>query len=161
LDVRFNPGGYVKELAGILDLLLPEGDVFISRKYNGKETVYTSDEDCVDLPMAVLVNEHSYSAAEFLAAQLWEAADALVVGTRTCGKGYSQMLYELADGSAINLSTARYFTGSGVSLIGTGVEPEPSVAMTEEANQKLLAGQLPLEEDLQYQAAVRALGVAE
>ena len=161
LDVRFNPGGYVKELADILDLLLPEGDVFISRKYNGKETVYTSDEDCVDLPMAVLVNEHSYSAAEFLAAQLRESADALVVGTRTCGKGYSQMLYELADGSAINLSTARYFTGSGVSLIGTGVEPEPSVAMTEEANQKLLAGQLPLEEDLQYQAAVRALEVAE
>ena len=161
LDVRYNPGGYVHELVDILDLLLPQGDVFISRKYNGEETVYTSDEDFVDLPLAVLVNEESYSAAEFLAAQLREAADALVVGTQTCGKGYSQMLFELSDGSAMGLSTARYFTGSGVSLIGTGVTPEPSVAMTDEANRKLLEGKLPLEEDLQYQAAVRALDLAE
>ena len=161
LDVRYNPGGYVLELVDILDLLLPEGDVFISRQYNGKETVYSSDESFVDLPLAVLVNEESYSAAEFLAAQLREAADALVVGTQTCGKGYSQMLFELSDGSAMGLSTARYFTGSGVSLIGTGVTPEPSVAMTDEANRKLLEGKLPLEEDLQYQAAVRALDLAE
>ena len=159
LDVRYNPGGYVHELVDILDLLLPEGDVFISRQSNGKETVYTSDEDFVDLPLAVLVNEESYSAAEFLAAQLRETADALVVGTRTCGKGYSQMLYELSDGSAIGLSSARYFTGGGVSLIGTGVEPEPSVAMTQEANEKLLNGVLPLSEDLQYQAAVEALAL--
>ena len=145
----------------ILDLLLPEGDVFISRHYDGEETVYSSDESFVDLPLAVLVNEESYSAAEFLAAQLREAADALVVGTQTCGKGYSQMLFELSDGSAMGLSTARYFTGSGVSLIGTGVTPEPSVAMTDEANRKLLEGKLPLEEDLQYQAAVRALDLAE
>ncbi|MBR2491135.1 MAG: S41 family peptidase [Ruminiclostridium sp.] len=157
LDVRYNPGGYVHELVDILDLLLPQGDVFISRKYNGEETVYTSDEDFVDLPLAVLVNEESYSAAEFLAAQLREGADALVVGTRTCGKGYSQMLYELSDGSAIGLSTARYFTGSGVSLIGSGVEPDPVVELSEEANTRLLNGDLPLEEDLQYQAAVRAL----
>lgn len=157
LDVRYNPGGYVHELVDILDLLLPEGDVFISRQYNGKEKVYTSDEAFVDLPLAVLVNEESYSAAEFLAAQLREAADALVVGTRTCGKGYSQMLYELSDGSAIGLSSARYFTGGGVSLIDVGVEPDPTVEMTDEANAKLLNGVLPLEEDLQYQAAIRAL----
>ena len=157
LDVRYNPGGYVHELVDILDLLLPQGDVFISRKYNGEETVYTSDEDFVDLPLAVLVNEESYSAAEFLAAQLREGADALVVGTRTCGKGYSQMLYELSDGSAIGLSTARYFTGSGVSLIGSGVEPDPVVELSEEANARLLKGDLPLAEDLQYQEAVRAL----
>ena len=161
LDVRYNPGGYVSELVDILDLLLPEGDIFISRTADGKETVYTSDESYVDLPMAVLVNEESYSAAEFLAAQLREANGALVVGTQTTGKGYSQMLYELSDGSAMGLSTARYYTGSGVSLIGTGLEPEPSVAMTDQANAKLLAGQLPLEEDLQYQAAVRALDLGE
>jgi carboxyl-terminal processing protease len=71
------------------------------------------------------------------------------------------MLYELSDGSAIGLSSARYFTGGGVSLIDIGVEPDPAVDMSDEANQKLINGVLPLEEDLQYQAAVRALGVAE
>ena len=85
----------------------------------------------------------------------------MVVGTQTTGKGYSQMLYELADGSAVGLSTARYYTGGGVSLIGVGLEPEPSVAMTDQANEKLLRGELPLEEDLQYQAAVRALDLGE
>lgn len=161
LDVRNNPGGYVTELTEILDLLLPEGDIFISRSYNGREKVYTSDADCVDLPLAVLVNGDSYSAAEFLAAQLRESAGAVVAGTRTCGKGYSQMLYELYDGSAIGLSTARYYTGGGESLIGVGLEPAPSVELTEEAKAKLLVGELPYEEDLQLQAAIKALDLGE
>lgn len=159
LDVRNNPGGYVTELTQILDLLLPEGDIFVSRTKDGEESVYTSDADCVDLPMAVLVNGESYSAAEFLAAQLRESAGAVVAGTQTSGKGYSQMLYQLADGSAIGLSTARYYTGGGVSLIGTGLDPDPSVALTQEAEEKLLVGQLPYEEDLQLQAAIRALNL--
>lgn len=161
LDVRNNPGGYVTELTEILDLLLPEGDIFISRSYDGKEKVYTSDEDCVDLPLAVLVNGDSYSAAEFLAAQLRESAGAVVAGTRTCGKGYSQMLYRLYDGSAIGLSTARYYTGGGESLIGGGLEPDPAVELTEEAKARLLVGELPYEEDLQLQAAVKALDLGE
>ena len=159
LDVRNNPGGYVTELTQILDLLLPEGDIFVSRTKDGSESVYTSDADCVDLPLAVLVNGESYSAAEFLAAQLRESAGAVVAGTRTSGKGYSQMLYRLADGSAIGLSTARYYTGGGVSLIGTGLDPDPSVALTQEAEEKLLVSQLPYEEDLQLQAAIRALNL--
>ena len=161
LDVRNNPGGYVTELTEILDLLLPEGDIFISRSYNGREKVYTSDADCVDLPLAVLVNGDSYSAAEFLAAQLRESAGAVVAGTRTCGKGYSQMLYALYDGSAIGLSTARYYTGGGESLIGVGLEPDPSVELTEEAKAKLLVGELAYEEDLQLQAAIKALDLGE
>ncbi len=161
LDVRNNPGGYVTELTEILDLLLPEGDIFISRSYDGKEKVYTSDAACVDLPLAVLVNGDSYSAAEFLAAQLRESAGAVVAGTRTCGKGYSQMLYRLYDGSAIGLSTARYYTGSGESLIGVGLEPDPAVELTEEAKARLLVGELPYEEDLQLQAAIKALDLRE
>ena len=161
LDVRNNPGGYVTELTEILDLLLPEGDIFISRSYDGKEKVYTSDGACVDLPLAVLVNGDSYSAAEFLAAQLRESAGAVVAGTRTCGKGYSQMLYRLYDGSAIGLSTARYYTGGGESLIGVGLEPDPAVELTEEAKARLLVGELPYEEDLQLQAAIKALDLGE
>ena len=128
---------------------------------DGKEKVYTSDEACVDLPLAVLVNGDSYSAAEFLAAQLRESAGAVVAGTRTCGKGYSQMLYRLYDGSAIGLSTARYYTGGGESLIGVGLEPDPAVELTEEAKARLLVGELPYEEDLQLQAAIKALDLGE
>ncbi len=161
LDVRYNPGGYITELTEILDILLPEGNIFISRSYDGEETVYTSDAACVDLPMAVLVNGESYSAAEFLAAQLRESVGAVVAGTRTTGKGYSQNLFALPDGSGIGLSTGRYFTGGGVSLIGVGLEPEPSVELTEVAKEKLLVGQLPYEEDLQLQAAIKALDLGE
>ena len=158
-DVRNNPGGYVTELTDSLDRLLPEGTIFISRKYTGKEPVYTSDALCVDLPMAVLVNGDSYSAAEFFAAELKESAGAVVAGTQTSGKGFSQMLYPLPDGSAVNLSTARYFTGNGVSLIGTGLTPDPSVELSDAAKQQLLLGSLPAEEDLQLQAAIRAMNL--
>ncbi len=157
-DLRNNPGGYVTELTEILDFLLPEGTIFISRTNDGEETVYTSDAACIDLPMAVLVNAESYSAAEFFAAELREAAGAVVAGEQTSGKGYSQMLFTLADGSAISLSTARYYTGSGISLIGTGVTPEPLVGLSQEEAQRLLAGILPPEEDPQLQSALEALG---
>lgn len=156
-DLRNNPGGYVTELTAILDYLLPEGTIFISRTNDGEETVYTSDAACIDLPMAVLVNADSYSAAEFFAAELREAAGAVVAGEQTSGKGYSQMLFTLADGSAISLSTARYYTGSGVSLIGTGVTPDPLVELSQEDQQRLLTGTLPPEEDPQLQGALESL----
>lgn len=157
-DLRNNPGGYVTELTAILDYLLPEGTIFISRTNDGEETVYTSDAACIDLPMAVLVNADSYSAAEFFAAELREAAGAVVSGEQTSGKGYSQMLFTLADGSAISLSTARYYTGSGVSLIGTGITPDPMVELSQEDQQRLLMGTLPPEEDPQLQGALESLG---
>lgn len=157
LDVRNNPGGYVTEVTKILDQLLPEGDVFRIRYYNGKETVYTSDEDCVDLPMAVLVNENSYSAAELMAAQVHEAAGAPLVGTRTSGKGYAQNLYTLRDGSGVNLSDAKYFTGGGTSLIGTGLTPDPYIGLNYYRQWDLVLGRLDHQDDGQLQAAIRVL----
>lgn len=76
--------------------------------------------------MAVLVNADSYSAAEFLAAQLQESAGAAVVGEQTSGKGIPRCSLTCPTGSAMGLSTARYFTGSGKSLIGTGLTPDPA-----------------------------------
>ena len=158
LDVRNNPGGYVTELTRILDLLLPAGDIFVSRNAQGEERVYTSDEACIQLPLAVLVNSESYSAAEFLAAQLRESAGAIIVGSQTVGKGYSQTLYPLSDGSAMGLSSGKYFTGAGVSLIGTGVEPDLPTELTKEDQALLLAKKLPHEQDLPLQATLGALG---
>ncbi|MDY2557617.1 MAG: S41 family peptidase, partial [Candidatus Faecousia sp.] len=83
LDVRNNPGGFADELVKLLDYLLPEGDLFRSVSFDGKEQVDTSDENFLDMPMAVLVNGDSYSAAEFFAAALQEYEAAVVVGEPT------------------------------------------------------------------------------
>ncbi len=123
-DVRSNPGGYVEELTDLLDALLPAGPIFTEHSKNGPVKVVESDETCVDLPMAVLVNADSYSAAELFAAQLRESVDAPLIGQVTCGKGYYQQALKLANGGALNLSTGMYTTGGGVSLIGTGLTPD-------------------------------------
>lgn len=123
-DVRNNPGGSVTSVCDALDYLLPEGNIMTLKTKAGKETVYKSDKNEVNLPMAVLVNADSISAAEFFAAALQEYNKAVIVGEKTIGKGYSQQNYELSDGSALHLSDQEYFTPSGKTLIGTGVIPD-------------------------------------
>lgn len=136
-DMRNNSGGYLSELTDMLDFLLPEGPIFISRDREGNETVTQSDAACVDLPMAVLVNENTYSAAEFFAAELQEQGAAVIVGTPTSGKGYSQQTFALPGGGALAISTAEYFTGSGTSLIGTGLTLDREVELTGEGDAQL------------------------
>ncbi len=123
-DVRYNPGGYVTELTELLDYLLPEGPVFAERTKDGPVRTIHSDAGCVDLPMAVLINADSYSAAELFAAQLRESVGATLIGQQTCGKGFYQQTFPLPDGSALNLSTGLYTTGGGLSLIGVGLTPD-------------------------------------
>ena len=156
-DVRNNPGGYASELVKVLDYLLPEGDLFRTVRYDGKENVDTSDADCLEIPMAVLVNDGSYSAAEFFAAALSEYEAAIVVGEPTVGKGYFQTTYQLSDGSAVSLSIGKYFTPKGVSLAEEGVTPDVVVAVDEETDLAIYYGTLTPEEDPQIQAALKAL----
>ena len=156
-DVRNNPGGFASELVKLLDYLLPEGDLFRTVRYDGKEHVDTSDTDCLELPMAVLVNASSYSAAEFFAAALREYEVATVVGEQTVGKGYFQSTYQLSDGSAVALSIGKYFTPKGVSLAENGITPDVVVTVDEETAQGIYYGTLTPEEDPQIQAAIKAL----
>lgn len=156
-DVRHNPGGYASELVQLLDYLLPEGDLFRTVRYDGKEHVDTSDADCLQLPMAVLVNSASYSAAEFFAAALREYEAAVVIGEQTVGKGYFQSTYRLSDGSAVALSIGKYFTPNGVSLAENGVTPDVIVTVDEKTAEGIYYGTLAPEEDPQIQAAVNAL----
>jgi len=156
-DVRFNPGGYVKELVAILDYLLPEGPIFISEDYAGKRTEELSDPECIDLPMAVLVNAESYSAAEFFAAALSEYGVATVIGEQTFGKGYFQNTYILPDGSAVGLSIGKYFTPKGISLAEKGITPDVVVPVDEETAAAIYAGLLNPDQDPQIQAALKAL----
>lgn len=129
-DMRDNPGGYVSELTDLLDYLLPKGPIFRSGTRMGPKRTVKSDADCVDLPMAVLINGDSYSAAELFAAQLRESVDAPLIGQATCGKGYSQQTFWLPGGRGLNISTKTYYTGAGVSLIGVGLIPDVEVELT-------------------------------
>ena len=156
-DVRNNPGGYANELVKVLDMLLPEGEVFRTVSYTGKEQVDYSDADCLGLPMAVLVNENSYSAAEFFAAALQEYDKAIIVGQQTVGKGYFQNTFRLSDGSAVGLSTGKYFTPQGRNLAGVGVTPDICVSVDDETGARIYYNRLTPEEDPQIQAALEAV----
>lgn len=159
-DVRNNPGGYKHELVKVLDYLLPEGPLFRSEDYRGKVEVDESDAQCLEIPMAVLVNGDSYSAAEFFAAALSEYDAAIVVGEKTCGKGYFQSSFELQDKSAVGLSIGKYTTPNGVSLADVGITPEVYVEVDEETAFLIYAGTLDPAEDPQIQAAIEALNAA-
>lgn len=137
VDLRSCPGGYVDELKEILNYLLPEGPVFTQKSRWWVQSVYESDAECIDLPIVVLVNADSYSAAELLAAQLRESIGAPIVGEGTSGKGYSQITFKLPNGGGMGLSTATYCTGSGHSLIGEGILPD--ILIEGDANVQLQA----------------------
>ena len=160
-DVRNNPGGYKRELCAVLDYLLPEGPLFRSEYYDGTEQVDESDADCLDIPMAVLVNSESISAAEFFAAALDEYEAATVVGTQTIGKGYFQQTYRLSDGSAVGLSVGKYTTPNGVSLTDVGITPDVVVEVDEELFWQIYYGNVEWTGDPQVLAAVEVLKNAE
>lgn len=157
-DVRCNPGGLLSELLTALDHLLPEGDMFVSADKSGKETVRSSDAESVSLPMAVLIDANTYSAAEFFAAALSEYDMAVLVGEQTTGKSRSQINLELSDGSAVHLSTNRYLTPNRVDLTEAGgLTPDIELEMDEELLPYFTAGVLEKERDEQLKAAVEAL----
>lgn len=156
-DVRNNPGGYKNELVKVLDYLLPEGVLFRSELYNGKKEEDKSDAKCLDIPMVVLVNGNSYSAAEFFAAALRDYDAGMIVGEQTVGKGYFQSTFQLKDGSAVGLSIGKYYTPKGVSLAGVGITPDVIIELDEETAAKLYYGQLDPTEDPHILAAIEAL----
>ena len=156
-DVRNNPGGYKDEMVKLLDYLLPEGPLFRSEDYKGQIQVDESNKKCLEMPMAVVVNEGSYSAAELFAAALSEYDWATVVGTKTSGKGYFQVTYQLMDGSAVGLSIGKYTTPNGVNLQDVGFLPNVLVEVDAETAYEIYAGILMPYEDPQIQAAVKAI----
>ena len=138
-DVRNNGGGFVDEMTALLDYLLPEGEIFVSVNRNEKEKVIKSDKNHVDLPMAVLVNENSYSAAECFAAVLREYDAATIVGMQTTGKNRSQTNVILADGSAVHISSKRYLTPHRVDLTEQGGLTPDIVVEFDENDPQLMA----------------------
>lgn len=156
-DVRNNPGGYAHEMVALLDYLLPEGDLFRTVDYKGNESVDRSDASFLDMPMVVLCNEDSYSAAEFFAAAIAEYEAGTVIGMPTCGKGYFQYTYRLSDGSAVGLSVGKYYTPNGKSLAEVGIQPDITVDVDDDTYAKIYYGQLDPMEDPQILAAMEVL----
>ncbi len=157
-DVRYNPGGYVHEMIKLLDYLLPEGVLYRDLDCYGNKGEERSDAACLELPMAVLVNGSSYSAAEFFAACLQEKSWATVVGEQTTGKGHYQNTIRLSDGSAVNLSTGKYFTPNGVNLTEAGgLTPDVRSTVDEETAMQIYSQVIDAVEDPQIQAAVKYL----
>lgn len=156
-DVRNNPGGYVDELTKVLDYLLPEGNLIRTVGTDGSDETVTSDADCVKVPMAVLVNENTYSAAELFAVDLSEYRVARIFGQKTSGKGFFQQVFQFSDGSAEGISVGRYYTSQGNNLEGIGLTPDEEIKLDDESEALLYNGMLEPENDAQLQAALSYL----
>lgn len=156
-DVRNNPGGYVDELTKVLDYLLPEGNLIRTVGTDGSDETVISDADCVKVPMAVLVNENTYSAAELFAVDLSEYGVARIFGQKTSGKGFFQQVFQFSDGSAAGISVGCYYTSQGNNLEGIGLTPDEEIKLDDESEALLYNGMLEPENDAQLQAALSYL----
>lgn len=138
LDLRNNPGGLVRAATVIADGFLDSGlVVYTQGRYAGSQMEYYAEpgEWFAELPMVVLVNGISASAAEILAGALQDHARATIVGSQTFGKGTVQSFLALRNGSGLKLTTARYYTPSGRSLDQNGIMPDVILADSDSAQE--------------------------
>ena len=127
LDLRNNPGGVLNGAVEVTDLFLREG-VIVSTRGRTADADYTFSATARDVlegaPMVVLVNRGSASASEIVAGALQDHGRALILGTKTFGKGSVQTILPMNNGAALKLTTARYYTPNGRSIQATGIEPD-------------------------------------
>jgi carboxyl-terminal processing protease len=132
LDLRNNPGGLLSEAISVTDTFLEKGEIVSTHgRREGEAARYyaKSGDKSNGLPLVVLINSGSASASEIVAGALKDHGRALVMGTRSFGKGSVQSIIPLPGHGAIRLTTARYFTPSGVSIQSTGIEPDIKVEL--------------------------------
>jgi len=130
LDMRNNPGGVLESAVLMADGFLDDGLIVYTRGRAANQLEYTAKPGqwLGDIPMVVLVNRASASAAEVLAGALQDHGRALIVGERTFGKGSVQSVLNLRNGAGIRLTTSRYYTPSGRSIQAEGIQPDVAVA---------------------------------
>jgi carboxyl-terminal processing protease len=136
LDLRGNSGGLVTEAVAVASTFL-DGGLVATYDVHGKQRVLYADEGGdSDTPLVVLVDGGTMSAAELLTGALQDRGRAVVVGTRTFGKGSVQMPSRLADGSVAELTVGHYRLPAGRSVDGRGVEPDVAVAAGDDAEKE-------------------------
>ncbi|HJC46617.1 MAG TPA: S41 family peptidase [Candidatus Lachnoclostridium pullistercoris] len=179
IDLRNNPGGLLDAAVEMAAYLLPDGTIVRTEYKNGTGDEYFSEDGQLkaetdagtrlsqypmedgrelDIPMAILVNGNSASAAEVFAGAMRDFDRAVLVGTTTFGKGIVQSVIPFTDGDAIKITTAHYFTPSGFDLHGKGLEPDIEVELSEELMQQAA---VEPEDDNQVQAAAEYLNGGE
>ena len=126
IDLRDNPGGLLSSVADILERILPEGHMvtYTEDKNGYRDTLYTGEADQINVPIVLLVNENTASAAELMTGALKDYGVALVIGANTYGKGIVQGYLQFTDGSALKLTISKYYTPNGVCIHKTGIMPD-------------------------------------
>jgi len=127
LDLRNNPGGLLNQSISVADAFLNQGEIVSTQGRNDDDTsrVFAKKGDLINgQPLVVLINSGSASASEIVAGALKDHSRAIIIGTRSFGKGSVQSIIPLAGNGAMRLTTARYFTPSGISIQAKGIEPD-------------------------------------
>ena len=157
VDLRNNPGGVLGTAVGISDLFLTEGKIVYTkgRTYKSKLEYFASPQDIIDgLPLIVLINEGSASASEIVAGALQDHKRAMIMGTKSYGKASVQTIQELNDGSALKLTTARYYTPLGNDIHENGIKPDLVIEVGKKEKVNLPE---PYDEDGQLFQAIKHL----
>ena len=134
LDLRNNPGGVLGTAVGISDLFLKKGKIVYTngRTLNSKLEYFATPQDVLEgTPLIVMVNEGSASASEIVAGALQDNKRAKVLGAKSYGKASVQTIQELSDGSALKLTTARYYTPMGRDIHKHGIDPDITIKISE------------------------------
>jgi carboxyl-terminal processing protease len=156
LDLRANGGGYGDEATAVASAFVPHGPIFTTRERTGAPVVARADGSAGPrLPLAVLVDGDTASAAEIVAGAIQDDGLGTIVGTRTFGKGLVQSIFPLPDGSALKVTTARYVTPQGHDIDGVGIRPDVEVAEPSGSREGDPAA------DPQLAAALGRLGLSE
>ncbi|MBO5779082.1 MAG: S41 family peptidase [Clostridia bacterium] len=158
-DLRNNPGGQLDSVLSVLSYLLPKGSLLIRiNDAKGNEETYSDTEETdhtVDLPMAVLINGNTASAAELFTSCLRDYEKVTIVGEKSFGKGCMQYVYGLPNGGALTLTTRMYSPPSGKNYDGKGITPHVAASLSEAAAEVHLL-KLTEETDDQLKAAIRS-----
>jgi carboxyl-terminal processing protease len=177
VDLRNNPGGLLTAAVAVAEVFFPEGELIVYTEGRAKtdrvELRAGDGGERLTMPVAILVNGGSASAAEIVAGAMRDTRRAVLVGEKTFGKGSVQTIFPLSDGAGLRLTTARYYTPSGASIHKKGIAPDLTEPMTPEEEKAVFLARLrpdiidpaafqekfgvPPAEDKQLAAAVREL----
>lgn len=151
LDLRGNPGGILDDGVAVAGMLVPKGPIVSLVYKNGDKYVENSSLEQVKYPLAVLVDHGTASAAEIVAGAVKDTKAGKLFGVKTFGKGSVQGVYRIDNDTAVKITTARYYTPSGVSIHNVGIEPDVKIELPDNAvtDVQLEAAQDYLQQELQ------------
>lgn len=157
IDLRGNPGGKLDSCCRTVGKFLPEGSVITyTEDKNAQRRYYRAQGYRTDVPMVILINGASVSAAEVFTGAIRDNGRAeAVIGTRSFGKGIVQGMYKMRNGGGMTITISKYYSPNGMSIHGVGIKPDIVVEMPK--SQTKLISQLTHDEDIQLQKAVEVL----